>query len=75
MGQIVAVIMALSKAVPAINSLLKNITEEYQKLQISQIEDKFEQRKKTRAFLTYQLKNARTDNERIAAFKLLSDIE
>lgn len=75
MASIVAAIIAIAKAVPAARILLSSIIEEWQKYEISQIEDRFEQRQKTRAFLTYQLSNARNDNERITAFRLLSTFE
>lgn len=75
MTSIVAAIIAIAKAVPVAAQLLNTLIEEWQKYQISQIEDRFEQRQKTRAFLIYQLSNARNDNERIAAFRLLSTFE
>jgi|GEM_PF-4949703 len=75
MASIIAAIIAVAKAVPALSSLLSTLMTEWQNYQISQIEDRFEQRKKTRAFLIYQLSNARTDNERIAAFRLISSFE
>jgi hypothetical protein len=72
MASIVAAIIAIAKAIPAIAQMLNLVVDEWQKYQISQIEDRYKQRQIMRAFLTDKLKSAKDDNERITAFRLLS---
>jgi hypothetical protein len=74
MTAIVTAIIAIAKAIPAIASLLNTIMSEWQSYQISQIEDNYQERQARRKFLANQLRLAKNDQERITAFKLLTDL-
>ena len=75
MASVVAALIAIAKAIPIISQYLSVIVTEWQKHQISQIEDNYEQREKLRDFLIHQLSTAKDDNERITAFRLLARIK